>query len=64
VVGYDDGVYNFYKRHLVSKMPNDTRLERISRTVDKDQVVDELILKFTHERKIDFMLSSVLPTGT
>jgi hypothetical protein len=27
-------------------MPDDTKVERISRTVGKDQVVDELILKF------------------
>ena len=60
--GYD-GVYNFYKKHLVGKMPKDTKFERISRTVGKDQVVDELILKFTHDRKIDFMLPGVPPTG-
>ena len=45
-VGYN-GVYNFYKKHLVGKMPKDTKFERISRTIGKDQVVDELILKFT-----------------
>ena len=43
--GYDR-LYNFYKNHFVGKMPDDTKVERISRTVGKDQVVDELILKF------------------
>lgn len=61
-VGYD-GVYNFYKKHLVGKMPKDTKFERVSRTIGKDQVVDELILKFTHDREIDFMLPDVPPTG-
>jgi carboxymethylenebutenolidase len=37
-------------------MPEDTKIERISRTVGKDQVVDELILKFTHSREIDYLL--------
>jgi carboxymethylenebutenolidase len=46
-VGY--GVYNFYKNYFVGKMPDDTKLELISRTVGQDQVVDELILKFTHD---------------
>jgi carboxymethylenebutenolidase len=56
-------VYNFYKKHLVGKMPKDTKFERISLTVGKDQVVDELILKFTHDREIDLMLPDVPPTG-
>ena len=36
---------------------------RISRTVDKEQVVDELVLSFTHDREIDFILPGVPPTG-
>ena len=42
-----DSVYNFYKDYFVGKMPGDTKVECMSRTVGKDQVVDELILKFT-----------------
>jgi carboxymethylenebutenolidase len=56
-------VVDFYTKHLVGKMPADTRIERISRTVGKDQVVDELILYFTHDRPIDFMLPGIPPTG-
>ena len=44
-------------------MPEDTKIERISRTVGKDQVVDELILKFTHTREIDYLIPGVAPTG-
>jgi carboxymethylenebutenolidase len=61
-VGYD-GVYNFYKNHFIGKMPDDTKVVCISRTVGKDQVVDELILSFTHDREIDFILPGVPPTG-
>jgi carboxymethylenebutenolidase len=61
-IGYDN-VYEFYKNHFVGKMPEDTKIERISRTVGKDQVVDELILKFTHSREIDYLLPGVAPTG-
>lgn len=61
-VGYN-GVYNFYKEHLVGKMPEDTKFEHISRTVGKDQVVDEFILKFTHNRQIEFMIPGIPPTG-
>jgi carboxymethylenebutenolidase len=61
-IGYE-GVYNFYKNHFIGKMPDDTKIVRISRTVDKEQVVDELILSFTHDREIDFILSGVPATG-
>ena len=57
------GVYNFYKNHFIGKMPNDTKIVCISRTVGKDQVVDELVLSFTHDREIDFILPGVPPTG-
>ncbi|TPW00111.1 MAG: hypothetical protein USCAAHI_00439 [Beijerinckiaceae bacterium] len=40
-------VRDFYKQHFVGKMPADTRIEQISRTVSKDQVVDELIVQST-----------------
>jgi carboxymethylenebutenolidase len=61
-IGYDS-VYNFYKNHFVGKMPDDTKIERISRTVGKDQVVDEIILKFTHTREIKYMIPGIAPTG-
>jgi carboxymethylenebutenolidase len=61
-IGYA-GVYNFYKNHFIGKMPTDTKVARISRTVGKDQVVDELILSFTHDREIDFILPGVPASG-
>jgi len=61
-VGYD-AVYNFYKNHFIGKMPNDTKVVRISRTIGKDQVVDELMVSFTHDREIDYMLPGVPSTG-
>jgi carboxymethylenebutenolidase len=61
-IGYE-GVYNFYKNNFVGKMPADTKIVRVSRTVGKDQVVDELILSFTHDREIKIMLPGIPPTG-
>jgi carboxymethylenebutenolidase len=59
--GYNE-VYNFYKNDFVGKMPADTKILRISRTIGKDQVVDELILSFTHDREIKSMLPGIQPT--
>jgi carboxymethylenebutenolidase len=61
-VGYDN-VYNFYKNDFVGKMPEDIKITRISRTVGKNQVVDELILSFTHDKEIKSMLPGIQPTG-
>jgi carboxymethylenebutenolidase len=35
----------------------------ISRTVGSDQIVDEMLVKFTHTSEIDWMLPGVNPTG-
>jgi carboxymethylenebutenolidase len=43
-------------------MPSDTKFVRISRTIGKDQVVDELILSFTHDIEISAMIPGISPT--
>jgi carboxymethylenebutenolidase len=60
--GYD-GVYNFYKNHFVGKLPKDFKVTKISRTVGVDQVVDELVISFTHDTEIEYLLPGVAPTG-
>lgn len=61
-IGYE-AVYNFYKDHFIGKMPADIKMVRISRTIGREQVVDELIISLTHNREIDFLLPGVKPTG-
>lgn len=56
-------VRRFYERYFVGKMPADTKVTRVSRTIGRDQVVDELILSFTHDVRLDFMLPGIPPTG-
>ena len=60
--GYNE-VYNFYKRDFVGKTPKDFKVTNISRIVSKDQVVDELILSFTHDIEMDYLLPDIAPTG-
>jgi carboxymethylenebutenolidase len=40
----------FYSEDFIPRMPPDTSLVPISRTVGKDQLVDEMIFSFTHRR--------------
>jgi carboxymethylenebutenolidase len=61
--GYD-GVKNFYTNHLVGKFfPPDVIIKPVSRTVGNNQVVEEMVISFTHTTIIDWMLPGVLPTG-
>ena len=59
-----DGVRNFYKNHLVGKFfPPDVTMTNVSSTVGDAQIVDELVISFTHTVPIDWMLPGVAPTG-
>jgi carboxymethylenebutenolidase len=58
-----DEIFRFYRDHFVTKWPKDTRTTRISRTVGADQLVDELIMHFTHDIVMDALLPGVPPSG-
>jgi len=59
-----DGVRQFYTNHLIDKFfPPDVEMINVSRTIDEDQLVEELVLKFTHTVPVDWMLPGVPPTG-
>ena len=59
-----EGVKTFYKDHLVGKFfPQDVEFNRISLTIGKDQIVEELVICFTHTQKIDWCLPNIEPTN-
>lgn len=59
-----EAVRDFYTNHLVGQFfPPDVEFANVSRTVDDHQVVEEMVISFTHTRVIDFMLPGVPPTG-
>jgi hypothetical protein len=41
----------------------DTEVTPVSRTMGADQLVDEMIFKFTHTMRMDWMLPGIPPTG-
>ena len=61
-VGHDQ-LKRFYKYHFIGGNPDDTELVPISRTVGADQLVDEMLFKFTHTSEVDWMLPGIEPTG-
>jgi carboxymethylenebutenolidase len=60
--GYDD-LRDFYRDHFVTKWPADVSVEQISRTEGEDILIDELIVRFTHDIVMDAILPGVPPTG-
>jgi carboxymethylenebutenolidase len=61
-VGRDE-LREFYSKRFIPQMPPDTEMVPISRTVGNDQLVDEMVFKFTHTIRMDWMLPGIAPTG-
>ena len=58
-----DELRRFYSERFIPCMPPDTTLTPISRTVGKDQLVDEMIFSCTHTQEMPWMLPGVPPTN-
>jgi carboxymethylenebutenolidase len=58
-----DELREFYSKRFIPQMPPDTEMTPVSRTIGEDQLVDEMIFKFTHTIPMDWMLPGVAPTG-
>ena len=56
-------VRQFYGDHFIGKWPSDIEIAPVSRTVGDDQVVDELVLSFTHDIEMPQLLPGIAPTG-
>ena len=61
-VGKDE-LREFYSKRFIPQMPPDTEMTPISRTIGNDQLVDEMVFKFTHTIPMDWMLPGIAPTG-
>jgi carboxymethylenebutenolidase len=58
-----DELREFYSKRFIPQMPPDTEMTPVSRTIGEDQIVDEMIFKFTHTIPMDWMLPGISPTG-
>jgi carboxymethylenebutenolidase len=61
-VGRDE-LHEFYSKRFIPQMPPDTEMTPVSRTIGENQLVDEMIFKFTHTIAMDWMLPGISPTG-
>ena len=58
-----DELREFYSKRFIPQMPPDTEMTPVSRTIGDNQIVDEMIFKFTHTIPMDWMLPGISPTG-
>ena len=58
-----DELREFYSRRFIPQMPPDTEMTPVSRTIGEDQLVDEMVFKFTHTIPMDWMLPGIPATG-
>ena len=55
-------VMRFYSTQFLPGLPSDFSVSSTSRTVGADQLVDELIMSFTHSVEMPWMLPGLAPT--
>ena len=53
----------FYSKYFIPQMSPDIELAPVSRTIGTNQLVDEMLVKFTHTIQMDWMLPGIAPTG-
>jgi len=58
-----DELREFYSKRFIPQMPPDTEMTPISRTIGHERLVDEMVFKFTHTIRMDWMLPGLAPTG-
>jgi len=60
--GYN-AVRHFYETYFVGRVPHDWSVRLISRTIGESQLVDEVLISFTHDCDVPAILPGVKPTG-
>jgi carboxymethylenebutenolidase len=56
-------LHDFYANHFLSQIPPDMEMVTVSRTIGGGRVVDELVARFTHSIRLDWLLPGIPPTG-
>jgi carboxymethylenebutenolidase len=56
-------LHDFYANHFLSQIPPDMEMVTVSRTIGQGRVVDEIIARFTHTIRMDWLLPGIPPTG-
>ena len=58
-----EGMRQYYRDSFVGTLPDDAAISSVSLTVGEDQIAEEVILSFTHDREMPWILADIAPTG-
>ncbi|WP_156772003.1 nuclear transport factor 2 family protein [Mycobacterium sp. 1245805.9] len=58
-----DALRAYYADVFIPGQPPDTELDLIARSIGEDVLVDECIMRLTHDREVPQLLPGVAPTG-
>src|SRR5215472_3628770 len=56
-------VYEYYANQFLPAIPPDLQIESLSQTICSDRLVEEMVVRFTHTIKMDWLLPTLRPTG-
>jgi carboxymethylenebutenolidase len=56
-------LHDFYANHFLNQIPADLEMVTVSRTIGQGRVIDELVARFTHSIRMDWLLPGIPPTG-
>jgi carboxymethylenebutenolidase len=58
-----EGMRQYYRDSFIGTLPDDAAISSVSLTVGEDQIAEEVILTFTHDREMPWILPDVAATG-
>lgn len=58
-----EAVRDFYRRWFIGRNPQDLTITTLTRTTGPDRIVDEMLVSFTHDSEVPWILPGVAPTG-
>jgi carboxymethylenebutenolidase len=58
-----EGVRRFYAEEFLISMPDDTAIESLGLAVGTSRLTEEVVMTFTHDRAMEWILPGIEPTG-
>jgi carboxymethylenebutenolidase len=55
-------LHRFYTEEFLPYLPGDLAITRVSRTVGRFRLIDEMLVRFTHDRPLPWLLPEARPT--
>jgi len=58
-----EALRTFYREIFIPQTPPDIELQILTRTIDRNRLIDEFVLRLTHTVQMDWFAPGIVPTG-